>query len=85
MCSDTALSLWDSYRQSEYELGARNISEHARGRRYINATFKAPNRPTAATGQVQKSVGIDMILMDFAATRDGQLITLDRAYRRLSI
>jgi hypothetical protein len=83
MRSDTTISLWDSYCQSEYELGARNISEDARGRWYINATIKVAKKPTAATGRVRKSVGIDLGMKDFAATSDGEVIRLDRHYRRL--
>ncbi|WP_281291314.1 RNA-guided endonuclease InsQ/TnpB family protein [Paraburkholderia panacisoli] len=44
-------------------------------------TVKKTPRP--ATVQVEKSVGIDLGLKDFAATSDGYLFTLDRHYRKL--
>lgn len=78
----TALSLWDSYGLSMYEIGAGNISEDARGRWYLNVTVKVKQELKPSIGKVGKSVGIDLGLKDFAATSDGQFITLDRHYRK---
>ena len=79
----TPLSLWDSYDLSMYELGAGNISEDARGRWYLNVSIRIEKTPRPATGEVERSVGIDLGLKDFAATSDARVITLDRHNRRL--
>ncbi|MBB5460245.1 transposase [Paraburkholderia sp. Cpub6] len=79
----TALSLWDSYGLSRYKLGAGNLSEDARGRWYLNVTIKIEKTPKPATGEVERSVGLDLGLKDFAATSDGRVITLARHYRKL--
>ncbi|QBR03675.1 RNA-guided endonuclease InsQ/TnpB family protein [Paraburkholderia pallida] len=79
----TRLSLWDSYGLSRYKLGAGSFSEDARGRWYLNVTIKVEKTPTPATGEVERSAGIDLGLKDFAATSDAQVITLDRHYRKL--
>ncbi|OUL70255.1 RNA-guided endonuclease InsQ/TnpB family protein [Paraburkholderia hospita] len=78
-----ALSLWDSYGLSKYELGAGNLSEDARGRWYLNVTIRIEKKPRPPTGEVEKSVGLDLGLKDFAATSDCHVITLDRHYRKL--
>ncbi|WP_232072289.1 hypothetical protein [Paraburkholderia pallida] len=78
-----ALSLWDSYGLSKYELGAGNLSEDARGRWYLNVTLKVEKTPRPATGMGVKSVGLDLGLKDFAGTSDGHVITLERHYRNL--
>ncbi|QBR03736.1 RNA-guided endonuclease InsQ/TnpB family protein [Paraburkholderia pallida] len=78
-----ALSLWDSYGLSKYELGAGNISEDARGRWYLNVTIKVEKTPRPSTGVGVKSVGLDLGLKDFAGTSDGHVITLERHYRNL--
>lgn len=78
-----ALSLWDSYGLSKYELGAENISEDACGGWYLNTTIQVEKAPKSGTGPVRQSVGIDLGLKDFAATSDGRVIAKDRHYRRL--
>ncbi|WP_232072299.1 RNA-guided endonuclease InsQ/TnpB family protein [Paraburkholderia pallida] len=76
-----ALSLWDSYGLSKYELGAGNLSEDARGRWYLNVTIKVEKTPRPAAGEIGKPVGIDLGLKDFTATSGGHVITLERHYR----
>lgn len=39
--------------------------------------------PRPATGEVERSIGIDLGLKDFAVTSDAWVITLDRHYRKL--
>jgi transposase len=80
--SGVRLSLWDRHGLAS-ELGAGNISEDARGRWYLNVSIKVEEALKHATGQVEKSVGIDLGVKDFAATSDGQIISLGRHYRKL--
>ncbi|MFM0553585.1 transposase [Paraburkholderia sediminicola] len=81
--ADTALSLWDSYGLSQYEIGAGNFSEDARGRWYFNTTVRIEKTSKPATGGFERSVGIDLGLKEFAATSDARVITLNRHYRKL--
>jgi putative transposase len=74
------LSLWDSYGLSNYQLGAGNISEDARGRWYINLTVKV-GKPPKTIGK--DAVGIDLGLKDFAALSTGQVIEAECFYRDL--
>lgn len=84
-----ALSLWDSYGLGDYDLGAGNISQDARGRWYLNVTVKAkrwPLNPAPAAdkqqdGTPRTSVGIDLGLKDFIAMSDGTKIAAQRIYR----
>ncbi|WP_424784293.1 hypothetical protein [Paraburkholderia sp.] len=78
----TALSLWDSYGLANHTFGAGNISEDARGRWYLKLTIKIEKTARPATGLAEKSVGI-VRLKEFAATSDGNVISLDRHYRKL--
>ncbi|MFY2597409.1 RNA-guided endonuclease InsQ/TnpB family protein [Achromobacter xylosoxidans] len=75
-----ALSLWDSYGLGDYELGAGNISEDARGRWYLNVTVKVNKQAPSA---LRSSIGIDLGLKDFFATSDGQKVVAHRFYRDL--
>jgi IS605 OrfB family transposase len=79
----TPLSLWDSYGLEDHELGAGCVSEDARGRWYLNVTVKVEKAAKPATGQVEKSVGIDLGLKDFAATSNGYVFKLHKHYRKL--
>ncbi|MBC8737161.1 IS200/IS605 family element transposase accessory protein TnpB [Paraburkholderia sp. UCT31] len=80
---DKPLSLWESYDLSKYELGSGNISEDARGRWYLNVTVKLKKTPKASLGAVEKSVGIDLNLKEFAALSDGYVVELEKNYRKL--
>lgn len=77
------LSLWDSYGLADYELGAGNISEDARGRWYINiSVISSPQQGLRRVG-VAKSVNIDLDLRDFANLGDGYVVGPQRHYRLL--
>ena len=78
-----ALSLRHSYGLSKYELGAGNISEDARGRWYLNVTIRIEKTPKPTTSEIERSVGIDLGLKDFAATSDARVIKLVRHHRKL--
>jgi IS605 OrfB family transposase len=78
----TPLSLWDTFGLANYELGAGNISEDARGRWYLNVTVKVKKKPKPSTGEVERSVGIDLGLKHFAATSDAQVFSLEKLYRK---
>ena len=73
-----ALSLWDSYGLSAYELGTGSFSEDSRGRWYLNVTVKVA-KPEASEGGA--SVGVDLGLKDFLATSDGVKVEAQRFYR----
>lgn len=79
---DTPLSLWDSYGLSQYQLGAGNISEDARGRWYINITVKV-RKGVPSCGEVE--VGIDLGLKDFAGFSDEAMenVEAQQFYRNL--
>jgi len=79
---DTPLSLWDSYRLSQYQLGAGNISEDARGRSYINITVKVPKAPKTVD---KAELGIDLGLKDFASFSDETIenVEVQQFYREL--
>ncbi|RJG09542.1 RNA-guided endonuclease InsQ/TnpB family protein [Massilia cavernae] len=72
------LCLWDSYGLAKYALGAGSISEDARGRWYINISVKL-DRPAAS--RMERSIGIDLGLKDFASTSDGEVIEVQHIYR----
>jgi len=71
-----ALSLWDSYGLSQYELRAGSISQDARGRWYLNVAVEVEAKPGSGTA----SVGIDLGLKTMATCSDGQSFT-GRLYR----
>lgn len=75
-----ALSLWDSYGLSNYELGSGSLSEDARGRWYLNVTVRVKKRPASVS---TKAVGIDLGLQDLFATSDGLKVPAQRFYRGL--
>lgn len=75
-----ALSLWDSYGLSDYDLGSGSFSEDSRGRWYLNVTVKVDKKPR--TDSI-KSVGIDLGLSDLLATSDGLRVGADQHYRTL--
>lgn len=75
-----ALSLWDSYGLSQYELGTGSFSEDSRGRWYLNVTVKVKKPAASKAGA---SVGIDLGLKDFLATSDGTRVAAVRFYRDL--
>lgn len=78
-----ALSLWDSYGVADYDVGAGNISEDARGRWYINiSVISSPQQGLRRVG-VAKSVNIDLDLRDFANLGDGHVVGPQRHYRLL--
>jgi len=79
---DTPLSLWDSYGLSQYQLGAGNISEDARGRWYINITVKVAK---AAESAGKAELGIDLGLKDFAGFSDESIANVEakQFYREL--
>ena len=79
---DTPLCLWDSYGLSQYQLGAGNISEDARGRWYINITVKVAK---AAQTVGKTELGIDLGLKDFAGFSDGSIenVEAQQFYRDL--
>ena len=62
-----ALSLWDSYGLSKYELRSGSISQDARGRWYLNVAVEVEAKPSAGAA----SVGIDLGLKECATTSTG--------------
>jgi putative transposase len=75
-----ALSLWDSYGLSKYQLRSGSFSEDARGRWYLNVTVDV-KKPVISVGT--SSIGIDLGLKDFAALSDGQKVEAQQFYRDL--
>lgn len=82
------LSLWDSYRLHQYELGTGCFSEDRRGRWYLNVTVEVAKRERSSAIAV---VGLDLGLKDFAATSDvgkspatASIGTWSRRWRSLS-
>jgi IS605 OrfB family transposase len=78
-----ALSLWDSYGLSAYELSTGSFSEDSRGRWYFNvvakaAAFVGPKQPVPT-----KAMGIDLGLKDFLATSEGVKVESFKFYREL--
>ena len=73
-----ALSLWDSYGLSKYELRAGSISQDARGRWYLNVAVEVEVAPSAGT----VSVGIDLGNKTCATASSGQ--TLEGRWYRAS-
>lgn len=78
-----ALSLWDSYGLSQFELGSGSFSEDSRGRWYLNVTVKRPVFVGPQLPRQARSVGVDLGLKDFMATSDGEKIEAQRIYRGL--
>ena len=76
------LSLWDSYGLADYELGAGNLSEDARGRWYLNVTVKVKKQHLPAPEKVD-AIGIDLGLKSLLATSDGKTEEAQRFYRDL--
>ncbi|HRO57876.1 MAG TPA: transposase [Burkholderiaceae bacterium] len=77
------LSLWDSYGLADYELGAGNLSEDARGRWYLNVAVKVKKQPRAAANLSGSALGIDLGLKELAAGSDGLKVQAQRFYRDL--
>lgn len=75
-----ALSLWDSYGLSDYQLRSGSFSEDARGRWYLNVTVDV-NKPEKTAGSA--SVGIDLGLKDLAAMSNGQKVEAQQCHRDL--
>ena len=78
-----ALSLWDSYGLSQFELGSGSFSEDSRGRWYLNVTVKRPVFVGPQLPRQARSVGVDLGLKDFMATSDGEKVEAQRFYRGL--
>lgn len=76
-----ALSLWDSYGLSQFELGSGSFSEDSRGRWYLNVTVKRPVFVGPQLPRQPRSVGVDLGLKDFMATSDGEKVEAQRFYR----
>jgi len=72
-----ALSLWDSYGLSKYELRAGSISQDARSRWYLNVAVEVEAAPSVGTA----SVGIDLGLKTTAVCSSGQSLA-SRIYRQ---
>ena len=77
------LALWDSYGLANYMLGAGCLSEDARGRWYLNVTVKVRREQKPTADSVERSVGIDLGLKEFAATSDGETFEAQQFYRDL--
>lgn len=75
-----ALSLWDSYGLTDYELRSGSFSEDSRGRWYLNVTVDV-KQPAKMAGT--SSVGIDLGLKDMAALSNGQTVESKQFYRDL--
>ncbi len=75
-----ALSLWDSYGLSHYQLRSGSFNEDARGRWYLNVTVDVKH-PAKTPGT--ESIGIDLGLKDFAALSNGQTVEAQQFYRDL--
>ena len=78
-----ALSLWDSYGLADYELGAGNICEDARGRWYLNVTVKVKKVPRSTNTLAEEAIGLDLGLKDFLVASDGQRVEAQQFYRDL--
>lgn len=77
------LSLWDSYGLGEYELGAGNICEDARGRWYLNVTVRVKPVEHRTASEKVDAVGIDLGLKDMMVASDGTSVEAQRFYRDL--
>jgi putative transposase len=80
-----ALSLWDSYGLSGYELGAGSVSEDARGRWYINFTVKTRTWPHSQdlSRVSAQALGIDLGLKDLMVDSQGGKVQAQQFYRGL--
>lgn len=76
-----ALSLWDSYGLSKYQLRSGCFSEDSRGRWYLNVTVDV-KKPTSIVGV--GAIGIDLGLKDLAAFSDGSKVEAKQFYRDLA-
>lgn len=72
-----ALSLWDSYGLSKFELRAGSISQDSRGRWYLNVAVELDVNPGAGTA----SIGIDLGLKTTAVCSNGDSLA-SRTYRK---
>ena len=72
-----ALSLWDSYGLSKYELRSGSINQDARGRWYLNVVVEVEVTPSVGTA----SVGIDLGLKTTAVCSTGESLA-SRTYRK---
>ena len=81
-----AISLWDSYGLSGYDLGVGSFSQDARGRWYFNVTVTAHSWPTSPKlDQVQaQALGIDLGLKSLMTDSEGHSVQAQRFYRDLA-
>ncbi|MCC5613472.1 transposase, partial [Nostoc sp. CHAB 5834] len=82
------LSLWDSYGLGDYEFGAGNLCEDARGRWYLNVTVKVPKAPLMSSAEAlanvkTSAVGIDLGLKSLLKACDGTEVEAQQFYRDL--
>jgi putative transposase len=77
-----ALSLWDSYGLTDYQLRSGSFSDDSRGRWYLNVTVDV-KQPVKTVGT--SSVGIDLALKYLAALSNGQMVDAKQFYRDLEL
>jgi transposase len=78
-----ALSLWDSYGLSDYELGSGSLNEDARGRWYLNICVKVKKALRDLSLEQPTALGIDLGLKDFMTPSEGKLLAAEQFYRDL--
>ena len=78
-----ALSLWDSFGLSHYDLGSGSICEDSRGRWYLNVCVVVPERmgPPQKKLKIAPPVGIDLGLKSLAAMSTGTTIDIQQFFR----
>lgn len=72
------LSLWDSHGLKDYDLGPGSLREDARGRWYINICATPKQKSMRQLALFNDATGIDLGLVDLAATSDCAVIAAQK-------